>query len=235
MTDIRRLESRSFFVPGRVDAAAVTFAMGPYDAKSSFDFHDNGREPECTSFRDDRQASGLSIFNAGEIPGLSVTTTIYRRRLLNVDLEVPGVARRVAALLSRQWLYRSSHTSFPRTARIISYISRREGLLPCRLSSRALMRDARVSAENLLKNLITEMPVRNAHGKMPIDTTTGRTACAKRADTETILRANRSCSVVVSTSVECSQSRRPPFCSAVSETRKLGGSLDSRSRFFERR
>lgn len=62
VTDIRKLESRSFFVPGRVDAA-VTFAMGPYDAKSSFDFHDNGRELECTSFRDDRQASGLSIFN----------------------------------------------------------------------------------------------------------------------------------------------------------------------------
>lgn len=31
--------------------------------KSSFDFHDNGREFECTSFRGDRQASGLSIFN----------------------------------------------------------------------------------------------------------------------------------------------------------------------------
>jgi hypothetical protein len=41
-----------------------------------------------------------SPYSTSEIPGLSVTTTIYRQ-LLNVDPEVPAL-RRVAALLSRQ-------------------------------------------------------------------------------------------------------------------------------------
>jgi len=53
-----------FLFSSREDASMPrTFAGGVPATKSSFDFHDNGRELECTSFRGDRQASGLSIFN----------------------------------------------------------------------------------------------------------------------------------------------------------------------------
>lgn len=49
----------------RENALTPCHARGvvPTTTKSSYDFHDNESELECTSFRGDRQASGLSIFN----------------------------------------------------------------------------------------------------------------------------------------------------------------------------